>query len=386
MLGELTMLQVRPTAVSAATANWTASVLQSNCTPIVSAVRTAAELDSPSALEIEAAMYDRGCGVEQNMTRAEELYAQAVAHGAKDGLARGYVDVYGSTPAEARGLEELAQTGKSGNALAAYDLYQYYRRSLKPEADLTFHWTSIGARLGDLSATAALGGEYIDGFGVPKNVALGRQYLDRAYKANVPDAMLLVGYYTVEGQAGYPKDRAQGFKLLEKAASLGFTRAKFALVQVADKSDVDDGRLTLNEATAYMQESAPILAPHPGYDLALANFYYRGNFRSVPDCAHAVPLFLKVVDIDDDSESAYDLGYCYYNGDGIARNEELALKYVKLAAQKGSPGAIAFLKESASSGSNGDDYARNYEGYHWSDLHPMNTAPLPGSPAAPGGH
>jgi hypothetical protein len=41
---------------------------------------------------------------------------------------------------------------------------------------------------------------------------------------------------------------------------------------------------------------------------------------------------------------------------------------------------------SARSALNANQQASDYEGYHWSELHPMTQMPQPGSPADPNPH
>ncbi len=363
---------------------WISAILQNRCAEIVSTVRGAATANDPTALEVEAAMYDRGCGVVQNMRHATELYVEALAHGSKDALAEGYVDLYGPSPSEDEGISRLTQASEGGNRLAAFDLYFYYAHRLANRSDdaVAFHWASIAAHSGDVVAVAHLGGLYLWGTGVEQNIELGHQYADREVSANVPDALVVVGVATLAGTGGYRMDRAKGLTLLRKAISLGLTRAKIAIVQNVDKSDYADGRVTGSEMATFAQDAVALLEPRKYYDYQLGEYWYIGGGRDVPDCARALPLLLKVADINS-YEPDYDIGYCYYHGDGVAQDDQLGFKYLKLAAQKGSPSAIAYLN-SANSGKPGNnsnstvDAWHNYEGYHWNELHPMSGQPATG--------
>ena len=377
----MTLLPAGAASAELRQTSFVSAVLRNHCADILADVQHAAASNEVSALEIEAAMYDRGCGVVQNMRRAKELYADAVALGSNDDLAVGYADLYGSKPAQERGLARLKQAANAGNAFAAYDLYFYYDHQLWNQSDaVAFRWVSLAAHAGDVVAEADLGGVYISGVGVPRNITLGRRYLDRGVAADIPEALAVAGVSRLEGYEGVPMDRAEGLKLLRKAISQGLTRAKMTIVLNVKKSDYAQGLVTKSEIAAFAQDAAALLEPKRFYDYELAQYWYHGEDRIVPDCGQAVPLLLQEAD-DDHWEADYEIAFCYYNGDGIAQDVPLAMKYVKLAAQKGSPEAIAFLSSGSSDQPHNSpnsyfDRWHDYEGYHWTELHPMSGPPV----------
>ena len=75
----------------------------------------------------------------------------------------------------------------------------------------------------------------------------------------------------------------------------------------------------------------------------LGNCYYHG--QGVPqDYAEAVKWYRKAVE-QGNADAQYNLGACYENGDGVPQNYDEAVKWYRKAAQQGNEDAQEVLKE-----------------------------------------
>jgi TPR repeat protein len=220
------------------------------------------------------------------------------------------------------------------------------------------------------------------------DIVKGKALLQRALDAGDSNAYETLGDVSLAGAAGFDTDRDRAFGLLRKALSLGDT---FAKVEIAiGLRPADFGRrITQAEAASFMRTGTAAMLPRRYYSLVLGDFEI-GIHGNTPDYADAVPR-LKTGLVFKDVHTDENLAFCYLNGLGVTKDPEQAKKYLKAAVAEGSSWATSELADmsddrSARSALNANQQASDYEGYHWSELHPMTQMPQPGSPADPNPH
>jgi hypothetical protein len=109
-----------------------------------------------------------------------------------------------------------------------------YQRALdaraKGDPEAAANHLRAAAELGNARAAYALGIAYIDGDGVPEDLALSAYWINRAADLGDPGAQFLVGSSLYAG-IGVEQDTARGLAFLEQAADQGHPKAQFLLGQ-----------------------------------------------------------------------------------------------------------------------------------------------------------
>lgn len=156
------------------------------------------------------------------------------------------------------------------------------------------------AEAGNRSSQAALGGRYLNGYGVPKNYAEAAKWLRLSVAQGEPDGMVNLARMYHYGW-GVPKDDTTAFALNSNAAALG---------------------------NIYAQN-----------DLAVM---YREGFGVQRDLKAAFDWAKKPADEGYAVAQAAIAGH-YIRGWGVAKDEALAVRYYRLAADQKNPSALAGL-------------------------------------------
>jgi TPR repeat protein len=143
--------------------------------------RRAAEAGSQQAwLELGNA-YASGMVVPVDQNKAVYYYRQAARVGSKDALRQlglSYLDGIGVRKNEALGLEYLINSANAGKISAMLDLGAYH--ALNDNIQDALQWWRLAASFGNEDAHYFIGKAYKYGNGVPKNLAIARQYLEKA--------------------------------------------------------------------------------------------------------------------------------------------------------------------------------------------------------------
>ena len=118
---------------------------------------------------------------------------------------------------------------ESGDADAQYNLAQAYRigRGTQPNAVESRKWFELAAKQGQVDAQTALGLLLIQ----TADRAEALQWLKLAAEQNEPRALLVYGAALYKGD-GVPRDPALGYDYVSKAAGLGLKPAKDTLAQM----------------------------------------------------------------------------------------------------------------------------------------------------------
>lgn len=371
----------------------TNDILISHCGRILPTVESATARNDVRATKLLAVMYDRGCGVSQDMPHALRIFSRLAHSGTSDPLVRAYVAMYGPGASldGASGITLLKTAHASGDPFAArmlgFFLSLIGTKSSSPAG--SFHWDEIASNAGDVYAMAFVAQDLAIGIGTAQDVGAAKKWLGKPMSANAPVAFEVHGRLALAGVPGFHTDRDQAFAEVRKAALLGSADAKVAYSNIIRPADFH-GRVSQSEARTMMREGVAAQLPRRYFDAWLGEFYM-GFHGNTPDYAAAVPLLKEGLPYSFSYPDRY-LAVCYFHGFGVAVDNARVMKYYKSGVAKGDLWSKENLQlaEDAMAGSSttsqdSSDIARDYQGAHWSDLHPMQQLPQPGSPADPNG-
>jgi hypothetical protein len=173
---------------------------------------------------------------------AKPLCAQSVEEGVEAWQQGNYAEALAT-------WQPLAQ---AGDADAQYNLGQAYRigRGAKANAAESRKWFELAAKQGQVDAQAALGLMLMQA----DDQTDALHWLKLAAEQNEPRAMLVYGAALYKGE-GVPRDAALGYDYVSKAATLGLEPAKRTLAQI------DALNAAQETAAASIPAPAPIAAP-----------------------------------------------------------------------------------------------------------------------------
>jgi TPR repeat protein len=156
-------------------------------------------------------------------------------------------------------------------------------------------------------------------------------------------AQFNLGVFYFNGQ-GVPKDENQALNWFAKAAAQGHTRALQILQGAAARGNVN-AQAALRRI---QQPAAPAHASPPPVDdktlLAEAN-----SALAQKDYAIAFPKF-SVLAQHGNATAQFNLGAFYFNGQGVAKDEQLAYEWLARSAAQGNARALQIVKNAAAQG------------------------------------
>ena len=135
---------------------------------------------------------------------------------------------------------------------------------------------------------------------VKKDITKGIHFIQEAAKQNHPDALYYLGVAYYYGYEGFRKDSIESINWLEKSAQKGFLQGQVAL-----------GNLYFNAKDT----------------LNAIKYWKMANDN--PN------IFEMTEDLVSLAQSAYNVGWLYYFGQGIEKNESKGVEYLKKAAKYG---------------------------------------------------
>ena len=220
------------------------------------------------------------------------------------------------------------------------------------------------AEQGDAAASLYLGVLYDTGFAVAQDPAQALSWYRRGAAGGNQTAMLNAAIMVDAGR-GTAADPAAAIPLYKQAAQAGSGRAAFNLGLLYDggigvtadraqamqyfreaaKDGVAAGRARLGS----MGDRHAVLVGRPKVDLAMVDFQQAQHalLTRGPDAdARAAALFRRAADAGNPL-AAYNLGYCYEHGIGVAANASQAMEWYRRSAAGASDPA---LRDIASSG------------------------------------
>lgn len=205
--------------------------------------RTLAELSDPNEIyELGECYWDRKEGFEQNYGKAVECYIKAADEGHIESIYS-----LGFCYANALGIEQdqeaadklLSYAADNGHIKAAAKLgeYLYWGDYLPLDKARGFQYLKHAADNGDAHSMALVGEDYINGFGAyegwgpAKDLAVGKEYIDRACELNSSYGLFLAANKYKHGYDGFPENLEYGTQLLKRAADAGhhYAQLQYAL-------------------------------------------------------------------------------------------------------------------------------------------------------------
>ena len=373
---------------------WTTALLHLDCPArTVASFRAGAARGDAAALEALGLANIRGCGMTQDMHAAGALFDRAVAHGARDPFARGYVAYARS--AGAAGADFDAAHASFETALAAGDPFaaemlawmEFYKLPF-PDERAAYAFEVRAANGGDYYGIANRGSDLMEGVGTEADPKAGLALL---LAHRTVQATYHLGYAYVYPSAAYglpPGDVAHGLDLMKRAAAAGSGRAKFNLV-VYYREHHDYGILRDN-AESWLADVRKLIPESDG-DLQLGYLLSNG-YGLARDGPRAIELFRKGAALGN-LIGVEDVAIDTLAGrDGVKADWDAGMRMLQDCANRGSAQAkrdLAFILQ--------NDYQTvavpNEQPYYpdpnnpqnpvWQRQHPIGTLPLPGSAGSP---
>jgi len=296
-----------------------------------------AEANYPPSLSVLGELYQKGIGVEQNMTTAYRYYVKAAASQDKRALsqvpvikkiamvwdpaykgdakaqhllARYYYSGIGIEKDLKKTEEWLLKSANQGYADAQYDLAILYSAGEKSEdnARVIASWLQKASASGHIKAMVKLGQKYYTGEGVKEDYDKSVELWEKAVKANDADAMFWLGKHRFSGRGMFNsgKDVDKAVELWTAAEKLGHVEATYSL----------------------------------------AEYYYSGVglLNSGKDRKKSFPLYRKAAQ-GGHIDAMYKLGYCLYEGDDVKRDKMEGAMWLKKAAEGGNKKAQTYIED-----------------------------------------
>jgi uncharacterized protein len=207
-----------------------------------------------------------------------------------------------------RAWTDAAGSGDSRAALylgIAYDT----GRGIGHDSAQALAWFEIAAQLGDADANYRVGALYESGRGVSADHAVAASYYARAAALGNEKAQYRLALLYESGN-GVPRNRQQASLLFQEAAAKGFEAARLDLASEAKAGGVS----------------------HKVSPAAFARAQRALVTRAPSETAQAAAVFRQAAQAGDPL-AAYDLGYCYETGTGLAPDPEAAIRWYGQAAR-----------------------------------------------------
>lgn len=216
-----------------------------------------------------------------------------------------------------------------GQRIAQYNLGVLYDegRGVSQDYRLAAQWYRKAAQQGFISAQYNLGNLYRDGKGVPQNAYIARDWQEKAAAQGDRDAMYALGSLYRQGALGISGDgqHALAFYWLEQAAMRGHPQAQAELAGLYARGEgvVRDPAI----AAKWQRAAATAQTGTENTD--------NSDLTAIEQTEQAA--------MHGDTQAQVALANHYAHGDGIARDEEAALKWWQVAAAQGSTDAMQAL-------------------------------------------
>lgn len=297
------------------------------------------EEDSSLAEEylLEGELYYLGKGVRRDYYKAIEFFKKSADEGseyAKSYLGLFYEKGYGCVKDIERSIYWYKKAALDGNSFAKYSLgYMYYLGTdVEKNLDLSFKWYKEAAENGFAPAQYALSYMYKNGHGCEKNVFKAYYWLEESADNNFEDAYYILGKAYLEGTS----------------IDVNYKKAYLYLAKGMQKNDKN-----CLEAVGDMY----YLGIYMNKDLKMAfSLYEKSIKQGNTNLYHKIgSLYEKENNIDlalesyimghnsGDIKCTQRLAIMYYNGEGVKRDKNIALSYIKLANENEDPYSLYIL-------------------------------------------
>ncbi|KAG9295548.1 hypothetical protein G9A89_004615 [Geosiphon pyriformis] len=249
----------------------------------------------------------------KNEVKTFELYSKAAEAGntnAQYNLALCYANGEGTTKDLEKAFEFYSKAAEAGNTNAQYNLALCYAngKGTKRNSEKAFKLYSKAAEAGNTNAQYALGWCYEDGRGTTKNSEEAFELYSKAAKAGHLNAQFNLALCYANGE-GTTKNEEKAFELYSKAAEAGNTNAQYnlALCYANGKGTKRNSEKAFEFYSKAVEAGIKNLE---NWGIQVKNLYKR--YSKIPD--------------SDNISVLYNLGWCYQNGLGTAKNLEKAFE------------------------------------------------------------
>ena len=235
-------------------------------------------------------------------------------------------------PQDEKKADELLQRGSqsadTGNPFAQCCRAICYAHGIgvpKDEAEAV-KWFRKAAEQGNAVGQARLGTCYVWGAGVPKDAAEAVKWLRLAAEQGNAEGQHRLGAIHLLGEGGF-KDTEKGARYLRQSAEQGFAPAQHSFSEFYTRT----GEFSEAEAIRWLHKAA-----EQGYlpsQSELGYRYYEGDGVR-QDKAEAVKWYRKVAEQGHET-GQYSLGVCYLQGEGVPKDEVEGKKWLRKAAEQG---------------------------------------------------
>ncbi len=195
----------------------------------------------------------------------------------------------------------------------------------------------LGSELGNHKAQALLGSMYIQGYQVPRDLAVGRAWLRRSAEQGNRQAAEMLAKYVGESEPvaeelydsarrSMSADRRTGLYYLCRAADMGMSRAQYEYGMILIREEDDEPK-----GIEWVKRAA-----FGGYARAmtyLGSAYLKGDV--VPQSTSIALEWYEQAVKKNDPEAQLALGTLYANGTAVQPDPEAAVRLLTLAADAG---------------------------------------------------
>jgi TPR repeat protein len=291
-----------------------ATVHQERADPTMRAkmLRAAAESGDPEAARSLAECYFSGTGVEPNSTEGVRLLKFAAKRGDQEAIV------------------ELGKRLDKGEGIEPREVVDYLRFAAESNSEARYR----------------LAKAYAKGWGVEKDSEEALQLLLSASGDTCPRATCKLAEYHLRGLEGFPLDPEEGLRLYHLALSQGSPRAGLVLGQLYEKGetvlmDKKEAQQIYTTALTFLKRGASKLRNEITVRLACLLELGEGSTEG-PNEARAYQMFSQVAETGH-PEALWKLGCMLAEGRGCMTDQEKALQYWQLAAEKGHEEAATVL-------------------------------------------
>lgn len=180
--------------------------------------------------------YERGQGVEQDVSRAAQFYAAAAKQGlpvAEVNLGVLYAEGNGVVEDDERATKLFMSAAEKGDAGGMNSLGVSYEigEGIDVDLNLAMDWYRKAAAAGSIVARANIGNLYLRGLGVPLDYDIARKWISKAAEDGNSFGLFLLGELHENGN-GVAIDRDRAIELYRQAATEGSVDAEEALARL----------------------------------------------------------------------------------------------------------------------------------------------------------
>lgn len=227
-----------------------------------------------------------------------------------------------------KAVEWWRKAAKQGHTEAQYQLAH------KTKGKEAFKWMLKAAKGGHTEAQYELAERYYVGEGVDKDVRQAAKWYSRAAEKKHADAQFSLGLISCD-----EGNEDEGFKWFYKAAEQGHAGAQYNLgvcYHTGKGVKRDD-----NEAAKWFRNAAK--QKHEKAEQALAKLYKNHTDTRVAAYKQGDAESLRQPAEEGDAVAQLALATCYWEGKGVAKDQQEALKWLQKAASQGHRDAQAIL-------------------------------------------